>query len=271
MIRDLSHSTRSQDAACAHSGPGKSGGRFLGWWTWWMLETKNDTCSEAMNMWPILLGSCFTFFWLIDLIHAYLSYNQRYTLFTIWWIQPFWKILYSQIGSFPQNFGVTINNIWNHHLVSSFIGTPFNRILQVSSNFHPFFRSRAPAGLHWHNEQNCNDHLRRPISTNCSKWCIDPAGFQRAEVELKNVLVESLVPGCQVFLVYRNHPFEFRPPKSCNANWLSFSLRFDCSHFCYTSYSSICGWLDCRWWWWWCPIGSRTRLVSKHWNGASPP
>ena len=30
------------------------------------------------------------------------------------WFQPIWKILYSQVGSFPQ-VGVKIKNIWNHH------------------------------------------------------------------------------------------------------------------------------------------------------------
>ena len=32
-----------------------------------------------------------------------------------WWLQPIWKILISQIGSFPQ-VGVNIKNVWNHHL-----------------------------------------------------------------------------------------------------------------------------------------------------------
>ena len=32
-----------------------------------------------------------------------------------WWIQPIWKTLYSQIGSFPQ-VGVHIKTPWNHHL-----------------------------------------------------------------------------------------------------------------------------------------------------------
>ena len=32
-----------------------------------------------------------------------------------WWFQPIWKILYSQIGSFPQ-VGVKILKKWNHHL-----------------------------------------------------------------------------------------------------------------------------------------------------------
>ena len=36
---------------------------------------------------------------------------------TSWWFQPIWKILYSQIGSFPQ-IGMNIKNAWNQHLES---------------------------------------------------------------------------------------------------------------------------------------------------------
>ena len=43
--------------------------------------------------------------------------EKREDYFPGWWFQPIWKILYSQIGSFPQ-IGMKIKNIWNHHLVS---------------------------------------------------------------------------------------------------------------------------------------------------------
>ena len=47
---------------------------------------------------------------------ATLSLNdfEMWSSFTTWWFQPIWK---SQIGSFLQ-VGVTIKNVWNHHLSS---------------------------------------------------------------------------------------------------------------------------------------------------------
>ncbi len=35
-------------------------------------------------------------------------------MFSSWWFQPIWKILYSKFGSFPQ-IGMKIKNISNHH------------------------------------------------------------------------------------------------------------------------------------------------------------
>ena len=61
-----------------------------------------------------------TFFWRQNkghlgsrYIYIYIEYLIRN--FSSWWFQPISKILYSQIGSFPQ-VGMKIKNMWNHHL-----------------------------------------------------------------------------------------------------------------------------------------------------------
>ena len=53
--------------------------------------------------------------------------------------QPFWKISYSQIGSFPQ-VKVKIKNVWNHHLACFFS----RQFRQVSRQRVLFFRWICP-------------------------------------------------------------------------------------------------------------------------------
>ena len=76
-----------------------------------------------------------------------------------WWFQPIWKILYSQIGSFPQ-VGVKIKNVWNHHLAPDCSFQPYPTMHQsffgllnwISGLFiwvtHP--PPRTPVAPCWH-------------------------------------------------------------------------------------------------------------------------
>ena len=67
-----------------------------------MAPQKNATSPTHMkqNLWTSLAHGFFP--------SALCSYT------TSWWFQPIWKILYSQIGSFPQ-VEVKTKKTWNHH------------------------------------------------------------------------------------------------------------------------------------------------------------
>lgn len=74
---------------------------------------------------PIVVRIVHWSWWHIPWNHMYLEVIrwsiggwEKQKLYTTWWFQPVWKILNSQIGSFPQE-NVKIKNVWNHHLVQS--------------------------------------------------------------------------------------------------------------------------------------------------------
>ena len=70
-----------------------------------------------------------------------------------WWFQPIWKILYSQIGSFPQ-VGMKIKNVWNHQLVLRMCEwTPTHTSPEAfkafSASFHSHRNSPGMTGGFW--------------------------------------------------------------------------------------------------------------------------
>ena len=72
--------------------------------------------------------------------------------FSSWWFQPIWKILYSQIGSFPQ-VGGRIKHIWNHHLVFVVV---FIARFQVPSNSDQSFAQKLVDFYMEHLLQGCS-------------------------------------------------------------------------------------------------------------------